>query len=182
MTRFELGAGDLPALQRLFESNPAYFEVVHGEAPGPEAARHTFERLPPADMTFTRKWVLGWHDSGGELVAMSDVIQDLMARDVWHVGLFMVAGAHHGRGVAQACYADLEAWMAGCGARWSRLGAVEGNVRAERFWRAQGYTEVRRRHGVEMGRRTHVLLVMAKPLAGGALDEYLALVARDRPE
>jgi hypothetical protein len=32
-----------------------------------------------------------------------------------------------------------------------------------------------------MGRKTNVLRVMVKPLAGGSVDEYLALVERDRP-
>jgi len=32
-----------------------------------------------------------------------------------------------------------------------------------------------------MGRKSHLLRVMAKPLAGGTIAEYLALVDRDRP-
>ena len=32
------------------------------------------------------------------------------------------------------------------------------------------------------GRKTNLLRVMVKPLAGGGLDEYFALVARDRPD
>ncbi len=118
----------------------------------------------------------------GALVALAIVVEDLIAPHVWHVGLFIVAGGAHGRGVGRAVYEALEGWMRARGAQWLRLGVVEGNVRAERFWRAQGYTEVRRRHGVEMGRKVNTLLVMAKPLAGGALDDYLALVVRDRPE
>jgi len=33
-----------------------------------------------------------------------------------------------------------------------------------------------------MGKRLNALHVMAKPLAAGSVAEYLALVARDRPE
>jgi len=33
-----------------------------------------------------------------------------------------------------------------------------------------------------MGSRVNDLRVMAKPLAGGAIADYLAMVARDRPE
>ena len=32
-----------------------------------------------------------------------------------------------------------------------------------------------------MGKKSNLLRVMAKPLAGGTIDEYLALVERDRP-
>ena len=100
---------------------------------------------------------------------------------MWHVGLFILASARHGTGLAAEAYGALEAWARGNGARWMRLGVVEGNARAERFWRKVSYLETRRRGGVEMGPRVNVLIVMCKPLAGGSLAEYRALVERDRP-
>ena len=68
------------------------------------------------------------------------------------------------------------------GWRYQREWMVEGNARAERFWLRAGYVEVRKREGVELGRRTHVVRVMVKPLAQGKLADYLAKVARDRPD
>jgi GNAT superfamily N-acetyltransferase len=182
LTAGELAEPELPELQALFESNPGYFEIAEGERAGPDAAREQIDVALPADMPFGRIWNIGVRDPTRALVAMAGVVEDFIAPGVWHIGIFMVAGSAHGRGVGRAVYEALERWMRGRGAQWLRLGVVDGNVRAERFWRAQGYVEVRRRHGVEMGRKTNTLLVMAKPLAGGALDEYLALVARDRPE
>jgi len=177
---FELDLGDLEPLQRVHEATPSYFHVVLGEGPGATAARETFERHPPPGMPFTRKRVLGFRAQGDELVAVADVIEDLLAPRVWHVGLFLVPEPLQGTGIAQRAYAALEAWMRGQGAHWLRLGAVAGNDRAERFWRRQGYVETRRRSGVAMGRKVNELIVMAKPIAGGSLDDYLALVPRDR--
>ena len=49
--------------------------------------------------------------------------------------------------------------------------------------RAQcGYREVRLRRGVPYGKNVNDIRVMVKPLAGGSLADYLAAVARDRPE
>ncbi len=78
--------------------------------------------------------------------------------------------------------AMLERWMADQGAQWLRLGVVQGSARAERFWLRCGYVQVRERGPMAMGRKTNLLRVMAKPLAGGTIAEYLALVERDRPE
>ncbi len=72
--------------------------------------------------------------------------------------------------------------MRGSGALWLRLGVVEGNLRAEHFWENSGYLDIRKREGVEMGKRLNTLRVMAKPLTAGSVSEYLAVVARDRPE
>jgi hypothetical protein len=40
---------------------------------------------------------------------------------------------------------------------------------------------VRERGPLAMGKKSNLLRVMVKPLAGGALADYLALVERDRP-
>jgi ribosomal protein S18 acetylase RimI-like enzyme len=68
------------------------------------------------------------------------------------------------------------------GAQWVRLGVVVGNARAERFWEKAGFGEVRRRYEVEIEGRVGDLRVMVKRLAGRSIAEYLALVARDRPD
>ncbi|HUL55494.1 MAG TPA: GNAT family N-acetyltransferase [Usitatibacter sp.] len=175
----EMPIAEVARLQDFFDANPEYFVAVEGAPPGPGAAREEFESLPPADYAFERKYTLGFEDGAGSLVANADVVSHLLAKDVWHVGLFIVATRLHGSGAARSMYGALEDWMAAGGARWSRLGVVAGNARAERFWERMGYVEVRKRRGVRMGQRVNDLRVMVKPL-GGSLAEYLELVPRDR--
>jgi hypothetical protein len=50
------------------------------------------------------------------------------------------------------------------------------------FWESMGYTQVRTREGVAMGKLTHTLRVMAKPLRGHTIEELLTLAPRDRPD
>lgn len=176
-----LGRDDLPALQRFFEANSRYFLDAEGQEPRPDEALHALEDDPPPEMRFDRKWLLGFLDGDDELLAMAQINSDFLAPGVWHLGLFIVASARHGTGLAAQAYAALEAWAREHGARWMRLGVIDGNTRAERFWRKAGFLETRRREGVEMGQRVNALIVMCKPLAGGSLAEYRALVERDRP-
>jgi GNAT superfamily N-acetyltransferase len=178
----ELKAGDILELQRFFEANPEYFHAVEGRAPGPGEAIDEFHSQPPAEWGFTRTWLLGFVDDANSLVGMAGVVSDLLAVNVWHLGLFIVATSRHGSGEARALYRALEDWAIRGGAQWLRLGVVEGNARAERFWEKAGFVEVRKRFAVEMGQRVNTLRVMAKPLAGGTLEQYTALVIRDRPE
>jgi GNAT superfamily N-acetyltransferase len=132
-------------------------------------------------MPFKRKRLIGFQREGGELVAVADVIEDLLAPSVWHIGLFLVPEPLHGTGLAGRAYALLEDWMRAAGARWLRLGVIEGNTRAGRFWRRAGYEALRMRDS-STGVRPNRVVVMAKPLADGTLAQYLALVPRDRPE
>lgn len=178
---FELGTEDIPGLQGFFEANPEYFLAVCGERPKPLEAQEAFDSRPPAGWPFARKWLLGFDDGEGSMIATADVTAGLFAESVWHIALFIVATPFHGRGVAQSLYGALESWMRGRGARWLRLGVVAGNARAERFWEKAGYREIRTRSGIEMGRRVNTLRVMVKPLADSPLQDYLAMVPRDRP-
>ena len=178
----ELHAQDAPELQRFYEANPEYNVTVYGEPPQTHAAQETFDARPPAGWPYHRKWVLGFRTEDDALVGMADLLSGLFVDPVWHLGLFIVATPLHGLGAAQILYEGLEAWMIERGAEWSRLGVVRGNARAERFWERHGYHDLRLREDVPMGQRTNTIRVMAKPLAEGTLTDYLALVARDRPD
>jgi GNAT superfamily N-acetyltransferase len=178
----ELGAGSEAALQRFFEANPEYFVIVTGEPAEPGDAHEEIHGELPEGWPFTKKWLVGYLDEAGAVEAVADVVSDLLAPGVWHIGLFIVATPRHGNGDAPLLYRSLETWARENGAHWMRLGVVEGNVRGRRFWERMGFVEVRKREAVAMGKLTHTLRVMAKPLAGGAFDDYLALVPRDRPE
>ena len=178
----ELDASYEPLLQRFFEANPEYFLTVNGEPAGPNEAHDEIRGEVPADMSFTRKWLVGYVDAEGSMVALANVIIDLLAPGVWHIGLFIVASSRHGTGEAHAIHHSLERWAAANGANWLRLGVVQGNARAERFWEALGYIQTRTREDVAMGRLTNTLRVMVKPLSSDTLEHYLSLVPRDQPE
>jgi GNAT superfamily N-acetyltransferase len=169
-------------LQRFFDANPAYFVAIQGEPAGPNEAHEEIHGELPAGWSFTRKWVIGYVDAAGSLNAMANIVSDLLAPGVWHIGTFIVATSRHGTGDAQALYRGLEQWARANGADWLRLGVVVGNTRAERFWRSEGYSETRTRDGVRFGSQARTVRVMFKPLAGGTLAEYLSIIARDRPE
>ncbi|HSQ10802.1 MAG TPA: GNAT family N-acetyltransferase, partial [Burkholderiaceae bacterium] len=170
-------------LQAFYEANPEYYQITHGHAaPAPDAALQGFDFRPPADMSYTDlpMWLIRERDSG-RVVGEVSVATDLLAAGVTHLGFFMVATSRHGTGFAADVYASYEALAIGQGARWLRLGVVEGHRRAHRFWLRQGYVEVCQRHDYVLGNLSHTLRVMAKPLAANTLDAYLAAVPRDRP-
>ena len=178
----ELTADRAPELQRFFEENPAYFLATSGEPAGPDEALEEITSEVPTGWSFTKKWVVGYAQENGSLVALANVITDLLAPAVFHIGTFIVATARHGTGDAQELYRELEHWSAANGAAWMRLGVVKGNARAERFWASAGYIPVRERYGVQMGNRTTTVRNMVKSLKGGNLEAYFSLVPRDRPE
>ena len=182
ITTIELTPDQAPLLQKFFEENPAYLLATSGEPAGPGEALEEITSEVPASMSFTKKWVIGYVDRHGSLVAMANVITDLLAASIFHIGTFIVATNRHGSGDAQVLNQGLEDWARANGAAWMRLGVVQGNARAERFWASVGYWPVRARAGIEMGPRTVTIQNMVKPLFAGSLEQYFSLAPRDRPE
>ena len=177
----ELQVASSDRLQEFFDANPEYWVRVFGMPPGPNDARNLFGRFPPPEMTWRSKHVLEIAAPSGEVGAIADVITDLCAPRVWHVGLFIAATRLHGTPETASLYGALEGWMRQGGAEWSHLGVVVGNIAAERFWEKMGYAEVQLRKDVEMGGRVVDLRRMVKPLAGGTISVYHAIVPQDGP-
>jgi GNAT superfamily N-acetyltransferase len=172
---------DAARLQRFLEANPEYYLTVFGVPPSSSEGQEEIDSRPPPQFRYDRVVVMGFDDASGNLAGMASVTINLLADNVGHIGLFIVATDLHGSGAAREMYEGLERWLLAGGARWLRLGVVAGNAKGGRFWEKHGFVEVRRRLGVQMGPRVHDLRVMIKP-ARGSVVEYLALVERDRPE
>ena len=168
-------------LQRFYEANPQYFLEALGQPPASDEAIQEIRDLPPEDFSYTALFLLGFVQEDSELMAMASVVSDLLASGVWHIGLFIVATERHGTGVASQLHGCIQAWAERHGARWMRLGVVQGRLRAERFWERHGYVTTKLREGVLMGQRTNTLRVMVKPLSGNTVQDYLGHVPRDRP-
>lgn len=178
----ELTARDESMIQAFFEANPGYFRVCNGEPPRPDEARQELKGDMPNDWNYSTRWIWGYIDEQGSLVALVNILSDLWSPGVWHIAFFIVASSRHGNAEAQLIHGDIERWAQQNGAQWMRLVVVQGNVKAERFWEKIGYCQVRTLEGIKMGKRINTLRMMVKPLAGHTLQEHLQRVPKDRPE
>lgn len=177
----ELEAHDVPLLQALFDANPGYFKSVNGREAHADEAQREFDEEPPPHLSWSRRWFLGLFEPDGSLAGVTIVVSDLCAPRVWHVALFLLATRLHGNGAAQSTFDALQAWVQDQGAQWLRLGVVVANARARRFWQRQGFQDLRLRQGMDTGGAVNDIVTCCKPLAGGSIDAYLALVPRDAP-
>ena len=168
-------------VQSFYDSNPASFVLLTGLPAAKHAALDDSMALPPDDFSYKRKYFIGVIDADGQLLAVADVIEDLLAAGVWHIGLFIVATALHGSGYARRWLTCIEQWAIGFGAKYLRLGVIQGNQRAYRFWEKSGFKKLKLLSGAELGGSLHHLRVMVKPFDSGCLASYFRLVPRDRP-
>ncbi|MBQ0931725.1 GNAT family N-acetyltransferase [Ideonella alba] len=176
-----LRAAEVPALQALFSTHPFYFRTVNGRDALPDEAQQEFDERPPPHLSWRAQHVLGLFDAAGRLQGTAVITEDLGTPGCCHLGLLWLVDALHGRGIGQRWHAAYEAWARRQGARWLRLGVVQANTRATRFWTQLGYQRLRVREGVDTGGRINTLWAMLKPLGEAGIEDYLARVPRDRP-
>ena len=178
----ELHDRDIPALQQFYNDNPEYFMIANGMPIRDNEAQREFDDLPPPEMPFNQRYLIGCFDVDNNMIGMASVLSDFLAPYVWQISFFIVATSLHGNGTAHIFYHQLENWIERSGANWIRLGVIVNNEKAERFWAKCGYTKVSQRKAIKFGTLVHDLHVMVKTLGSSTVDEYLKCVARDRPE
>lgn len=173
-----LTADDAPALQQFLDANPLYSQLVNGRPWKPDEALGEITERPPLPHGEAHALALLERESGRWLGFVS-LLEDLVAPGVLHIGLFLVATAEQGSGLAGEVHQALETWARARGDRVLRLGVVVQNARAVAFWNRLGYVEVRQRR-FDYERGPTDISVRIKPLAG-SVAEHLERVARDRP-
>ena len=177
-----LQPSEVPALQALFDAHAEYFQAVNGRPARPDEAQQEFAERPPPHLPWRRHHHTGAFDADGALVGTLVFTEGLVDPQVCHLGLFWLMTPLHGRGLAAPLHEAWAGWARAQGARWLRLSVIAGNARAETFWARRGYTEVRRRNGIDTGGRLNDARVMIRALDGAPLAEYLARVPRDHPD
>ena len=89
----ELVRDEAAQLQSFIEHNPEYYLMATGALPGLHEAEEEFDAEPPSDWSYDRKWMLAFTDCHGAMIGIADLISDLLAPHVWHIGLFIAATA-----------------------------------------------------------------------------------------
>ena len=162
-----LTTADLPALQALLERCADFNLLVSGEPPQPGDAAELLAEHPPGRLP-EDKIVFGVYDPGDALLGVLDLAWHYPRSGVWWIGLLLLDPASRGQGLGRQVYYAFEDWACRNGAEEIRLGVVERNEKALRFWERMGFQVIDKRPPVRMGVLEQVVVVMKKIPAGKA--------------
>lgn len=159
-----LGPGDGAILQDLYARCSDYHELEEGVPTRPGAAEYLLTALPP-NKVLSDKFVFGLQTSGGRLIGVLDVIQNYPEEAEWWLGLLMLEPDMRGFGVGENLYREVARAIKGQGGTSIYLGVLEQNPSAERFWRRQGFEELRREPYTSASGHQSRVVVMRHSLA-----------------
>lgn len=152
-------------LQRLFERCDEYFELQEGAPAAPDAAAHDLADLPPGKLA-SDKYALGLRNPAGELVGYVDLVRDYPGEGVWWLGLLLLAPELRNRGLGARIFDALADRAAREGARSIRLGVLEQNEAAARFWRRRGFQTLSKGTFTARSGRASAVTIMHLALRG----------------
>ena len=157
-----LSLADALRLQPLLEACEDYFLLITGEAAGPQEAESELASLPPGK-TLDEKFFIGLQKSDGSLVGALDLVKDYPEPGIWYLGLLLLHPAERAKGLGASLHAQLCESLREHGGRAIRLGVLEQNEKALRFWDRMGYREVERKP-YKAGELTHTVRVLQRLL------------------
>jgi ribosomal protein S18 acetylase RimI-like enzyme len=138
-----LNIGDENIVQVLCEQCPDYFKIVKNEKPGKDAGHEILTDLPPGK-NLSDKFVFGFFNADGKLIAVADVVRGWKDEDEWTIGLLLIHPAERGRGLGKTIHEFIKNFAKTNDAVKLRIGVVEQNIKAINFWTKQGYQKIER--------------------------------------
>lgn len=129
-------------IQALFQRCGEFLKLTTGHPAGPDEAERLFADVPPG-RSEADKHVWGIRDAEGALVGVVDVLRGYPRDDVWFLGLLLLDPDRRGQGLGAWALAEVTARAAAAGVAEVHLAVVPRNVGGLRFWRREGFREVR---------------------------------------
>lgn len=156
-----LSKDDNKVVEELCEKCSDYYILSGGVFPSKEEINDIFTDLPP-NKNLEDKFLLGVYKFE-ELIGMVDIIKDFPTIGEWTLGLMLIEPGERGNGLGKIIHKELIKWAKGLGAKTFRIGVIEDNHKAFKFWSNLEYIKIKE---VEMDfkSKNHVANIMSYKL------------------
>ncbi len=155
---------DLNILQVLCEDCIDYYEMNGGKKEDlVNAAKDLFNDLPPGK-ELKDKRIIGLFDNENRLIGIIEYIMGFPEVKTWYIGQMMISQKIRENGLGEKFLKEYLKNIQNCDVKKSRLGVLQENVKAYRFWYKMGFETVEIRDNYEIGDKVTKALIMEKVL------------------
>jgi GNAT superfamily N-acetyltransferase len=162
-TIVRLAEADFGRLSRLCLSCSGFYELVEGRPASDATAAEILGPLAP-QYAACAKHVFAV-EKGGDLIAVTELLQGHPSARDWYIGLLLVDPEHRGRGLgARLCAAILD-WIGGHDGVMVRLVVQQQNREAREFWERRGF-HMEREVMKQSGRLENLVWILARSPKG----------------
>lgn len=154
-----LSCDDEKNIQALCERCFDFSMLIEGRLPQKHAGREILFDLPP-NKELKDKYVFGVYAGNNYLIAVIDLIKDYKVHGEWTMGLMMIDPNNRGNGLGKKLHEYVKTWVYESQGKILKIGVVEENYRAYKFWREIGYMEADRVKA-KYGNKEHTVIIMS---------------------
>ncbi|HHY64973.1 MAG TPA: GNAT family N-acetyltransferase [Clostridiaceae bacterium] len=153
-----LNSADENLVQDLCERCSDYYLLAEGRLPDKKAGHGILSDLPPGKES-SDKFVYGVFNPDNVLVAVADIVRNYREEGEWMLGLLLIDPNERGSGLGRIIHEYIKNMVREQGGVKIRIGVLEDNIRAVKFWTGLGYSEVGRVR-LTYGDKEHDVIIM----------------------
>lgn len=130
-------------IQNLCERCKEYFILDQGTGPSINVGKEILEALPP-QLSQSEKYLLGIYNNEKQITAMVDLLKNYPTMNEWMLGLMLIDPEERGLGLGKVIHESLSNWIKYQNGEKIRIGILDNNHRAIKFWSKIGYVLVKK--------------------------------------
>ncbi len=149
-----LSSKDIPIIQTIFEKCRDYLLLVNGYEVNKNTGRDEYISMPPGK-TEDDKIVFGIFNQKNEIISYIDILKNYPEEESYWIGLFLVDPLLRSKGVGERIILEFIRNAKTIGVSYIKLGVVEENEKAYKFWKKIGFETYDITAPREFGNKTH---------------------------
>ncbi|MBF0410346.1 MAG: GNAT family N-acetyltransferase [Candidatus Riflebacteria bacterium] len=150
---------DIKNVQTVFDAAPQYHLLVEGRIAASDAAIKAMSDLPPGKLRIDK--IFGCYFLDSSPVGCLDIVRGYPESYIAFIGLLLFDENHQGLGFGKQAMKYITDIAHSWQCHVLRIGVVETNSRAVKFWKREGFSEIYRKSNHEF---TGDIIVMEKHL------------------
>ena len=154
-----LKKGDIYDIQNLCERCSDYFCIDQGSGPDRDEGRKILEILPP-QKGIRDKFVLGVYNTEKRLIGLIDIVKNYPTENEWMLGFLLIDPDERNKGLGKLLHNALIYWVRNEKGKKIRIGVLNENEKAFRFWSSLGYKLINKNKLQRKGKEDKEILVM----------------------
>ncbi|KGG80336.1 hypothetical protein Y919_06930 [Caloranaerobacter azorensis H53214] len=135
-----------------------YFYLVEGRKADESSVKELFEDLPPGKHIDDKNIFGVFYNE--KLIGIVDLVQDFPEKGEWIIGLMLLHPDERRKGLGKAIHDIIVDIANEQKAKKLRIGVVEQNEKALKYWKNIGYKEIKRTQPLKYGSKESIVIVM----------------------
>lgn len=160
---YRLFREDIPKIQEVFEKCNDYLLLVEGKTVEPKTGEEEFLSVPKGK-SVDDKLILGICNQNKEIVGYLDALCGYPEEKSWWIGLLLFIPEVRSKSLGKKVMNGFIEYMLHKSVREIKLGVIEENHKAKRFWNNLGFEVILTTEPRQFGNKTHKVSIMHRIL------------------